>query len=110
MYMIEIKKDQLPYKTQIEINGDLFILGFNYNIYDERIYCTLYDVDNNILAEDEPITMGNILFGRLFIDNSGNLRNGFPKAVMIPNYYDVNKKDKMSYNNINEWALYVEEI
>ena len=110
MYMIQIKKDQLPYKTKIEINGELFILEFNYNIYDERIYCSLYDVDENVLAEDEPITMGQILFARYFIDNSGNLRNNFPKAVMIANYYDVNKKSKMNSSNIDEWALYVEEI
>lgn len=110
MYVIEIEKDRLPYKTQVEINGEIFTLELQYNLYDERVYCSLYDVDDNLLASDEPVTIGQMMFARYYIDNAGNFRNSFPKAIIIPNYYDSAKKDKMVYNNISEWALYVEEI
>lgn len=110
MYIIEIEKNRLPYNTQIEINGELFILEFKYNLYDERVYCSLYDINGVLLADDEPITNGQIMFARYYIDAAGNFRNGFPKAVIVPNYYDSAKKEKMVYNNISEWALFVEEI
>ena len=110
MYYIEIQKEQIPYITEVVINGEIFNLKFDYNIYDERIYCSLYDKNDKLLVEDEPITMGQMLFARLYIDNAGNFRNEFPRAVIVPNFYDASKKDKMTYENIDEWALFVEEL
>lgn len=110
MYAIEIEKDRIPYATQIEINGELFKLEFNYNIYDDKIYCSLYDIDDNLLVEDEPITFGQLMFARYYIDGNSNIRKGFPKAIIIPNYYESAKKSEMVYNNISEWALFVEEL
>lgn len=52
MYSVEIKKESLPYSTKLNIADNIFNLSFSYNLYDERVYCTLSDVDDNILAED----------------------------------------------------------
>lgn len=110
MYAIKVIKEQLPYKTDIEIAGKLFKLGFAYNIYDDRIYCSLYDIDNNLLAEDEPITYGQMMFARYYIDNAGNFRNIFPRAVLIPNFADGSIKEQITYDNIEELFIYVEEF
>lgn len=110
MYYIEIEKEQIPYITEIIINGQIFKLKFDYNMYDEKIYCSLYDQDDNILVEDEPIVMGQMLFARFYIDSAGNIINNFPKAIIIPNYYDASKKSKMTFENMEEWALFVEEL
>lgn len=110
MYVVKIKKEQLPYETKIVINGDLFKFEFMYNVYDERIYCNLYDKDNNLLAIDEPLTLGQIMFARIAVDDAGHIRNGFPKAIIVPNYFDSAKTDKIWYNNIDEWALFIEEV
>lgn len=110
MYIINISKEQIPYITDVEINGKLFKLGFNYNLYDNRIYIDLYDENGNVLSEDEPIVLGQILFSRYYIDNATNFRNEFPKALIIPNFFDSSVIDVMTYDNLEQWALYVEEI
>ena len=109
MYSVEIKKESLPYSTKLNIVDNIFNLSFNYNLYDERVYCTLSDVDDNILAEDEPIVLGQILFARYYIDDAGNFKETFPKAVIIPNFIDSANVGQILYNNINEAVLYVEE-
>lgn len=110
MYYVQIEKEQIPYLTEIIINGQIFKFKFSYNMYDEKIYCSLYNKDDNLLVEDEPIVMGQMLFARFYIDSSGNIRNNFPKAIIVANYYDASKKSKMTFENIEEWALFVEEL
>lgn len=110
MYYIEIEKEQIPYTTEIIINGQIFKLKFDYNLYDEKIYCSLYDQDDNILVEDDPIIMGQMLFSRLYIDSAGNMRNNFPKALIVPNFYESSKKSTITFKNIDECALFVEEL
>lgn len=110
MYAVKVMKEQIPYKTDIEISGKLFTISFNYNIYDDRIYCNLYDVNGNLLAEDEPLTYGQMLFSRYYIDNSGNFRNTFPKAVLIPNFGDSSVKEKIIFDNVDNLYIYVEEF
>lgn len=110
MYAIHVEKEKLPYKIDIEIAGKLFTLSFDYNVYDNRIYCSLFDVNGNLLAEDEPITYGQIMFSRYYIDNSGNFRNTFPRAVLIPNFSDSTVKEKITFDNADKLHIYVEEF
>lgn len=110
MYAIQIEKKTIPYKTNVVINGELFKLGFNYNIYDNRVYCSLYEFNDNVLVEDDPIVFGQILFGRYYMDNAKNFRKDFPKALLIPNFIDGNRVEEITYDNIESCAIYVEEI
>lgn len=109
MYTLQIFKNQIPYETRLEIGGGLFILKFKYNLYDERVYADLFDLENNLLVEDEPIVLGVPLFSRYYIDIAQNIRNGFPKALIIPDYID-SRTDKITFNNIEDVRLYVEEL
>lgn len=110
MYAIRIFKEQIPYKTRIEIGGQLVFLRFKYNLYDNRVYVDLLDIDENILIEDEPIILGIPLFLRCYIDESKNIRIGFPKAVIIPNFIDSRNTNKITFDNIENIRLYVEEL
>ncbi len=109
MYVLQVFKKQIPYETRLEIGGGLFILKFKYNLYDERVYVDLLDSDNVLLVEDEPIVLGVPLFSRYYIDIAQNIRKGFPKALIIPNYID-SRTDKITFNNIEDVRLYVEEV
>lgn len=110
MYLIEIKKENLPYKEKVVIKDKVFYLELNYNIYDSRVYATLLDIDENILVEDEPIVLGQIMFARYYIDVAGNFSDKFPKALMIPNFYDSANLNKIEYNNVEQSAIYIQEI
>lgn len=110
MYSIEIKKDQIPYKTKIPIGDNVFYLHFKYNMYDNRVYCDLLDVDENALCEDEPVVLGQMLFARYYIDAAGNFNNKFPKAFLIPNFLDGANTRKIDYDNIDKARIYIQEV
>lgn len=109
MYILQIYKNQIPYQTRIEIGGGMFTLKFKYNLFDNRVYADLLDIDENILVEDEPIVLGVPLFSRFYIDTALNIRNGFPKAVIIPDYLDESS-EKITFDNIENIRLYVEDL
>lgn len=110
IYSVDIIKDQLPYKTELSIKDKLFYLKFKYNIFDERIYVDLLDSKENILVEDEPVVFGQMLFARYYIDTAGNFNDSFPKALIIPNYYETYNLEKIDYNNVEESTLYIQEL
>ena len=110
IYSVDVIKNQLPYKTELSIKDKLFYLKFKYNIFDERIYVDLLDSEENILVEDEPVVFGQMLFARYYIDTAGNFDNSFPKALIIPNYYETYNLEKIDYNNIENSTLYIQEL
>lgn len=62
MYAIPILKKQIPYQTKLELGGGVFFLKFKYNLFDNRVYADLLDINENTLVEDEPIIFGIPLF------------------------------------------------
>lgn len=110
MYAIEISKKNIPYLTQISIKDNIFYINFRWNSYDNRVYIDLLDVNKNILVEDEPIVLGQILFSRYYIDESGNMNDEFPKALIVANFNDSNDLSNITYDNIQNVYLYVNEV
>lgn len=110
MYCIEIKKDQIPYKAKIPIGDNIFYLHFKYNLYDNRVYCDLLDVNENILNEDEPVVLGQMMFARYYIDAAGNFNNKYPKAFLIPNFLDSANTRNITFDNIDKARIYIQEV
>lgn len=110
MYCLEIKKEDIPYLTQITIVDNIFYFKFNWNSYDNRIYIDLLDVNKNILVEDEPIVLGQILFSRYYIDEGGNINTKFPQALIVANFNDGNNLENITFDNINKVSLYINEV
>lgn len=110
MYYIEVKKDNIPYKTQVVIKDKIFYFSFKYNMYDNRVYCDLLDVNENILVEDEPLVLGQMMFARYYIDAAGNFKDDYLKAVIIPNFEDVGNRGVIDYSNLNDVQIYIQEI
>lgn len=110
MYKIALSKDLIPYKEEIIINDELFYLAYNYNLYDSRIYIDLYNKNNELVAEQEPIVLGNTLWQKYLYDESARVNKKFPKALIIPQYKDMQNKKNITFDNINEVELYIQEL
>ena len=107
---IKLNKELIPSKIELIINGEIFYLGFNYNLYDERIYIDLYNAEDNLIQSQEPIILATPLWSRFQIDVAGNIKKGFPKALIIPNFQDPSRIDNIKYSNIENVELYIQEL
>lgn len=110
MYKVLIEKDKIPYKAQISIKDNIFYFKFSWNSYDNRVYVDLLDINNNVLVEDEPIVLGQMLFARYYIDSAHNFANNFPKAFIVPNHNESESYENITFDNINKVALYITEV
>lgn len=110
MYAVEINKKRIPYLTQISIKDNIFYIKFRWNSYDNRVYIDLLDVNKSILVEDEPIVLGQILFARYYIDDAGNMNDKFPKALIVANFNDGNDLSNITFDNIENVSLYINEV
>ena len=105
---INILKDSIPYITDITIAGETYQFEFTYNSYDNRVYITLYDIDNNLIYANEPILFGIPLWLNKLIDEKDNYNKKFPKKPIIPNTFD-RKIVKITFDNIDKIELLVIE-
>lgn len=110
MYKITLEKEMIPYKDEIAINDELFYLKYNYNSYDSRIYVDLYNKNNELVVEQEPIVLGNILWQKYLFDETARMNKNFPKALIIPQYKDMKNKNNITFENIDKVELYIQEI
>lgn len=107
---IKLNKELIPSKMELIINGEIFYLSFSYNIFDRRIYIDLYNSDDELIQAQEPIILATPLWSRFQIDVAGNIKKGFPRALIIPNFSDSSRIDNIDYYNIHDVELYIQEL
>lgn len=108
-FKFKINKEAIPYRTNISISGKDYIFEFKYNSYDNRVYLDLFDNRGVLIYPSEPIIYGIPLFYNKLIDERGNKNLKYPQAFIVPITIDKIYK-KITYNNINEIEMLVEEV
>lgn len=105
---MKIKKESIPYVTDINVGGENYQLLFKYNQYDKRIYVDLYDAAGELIYPNEPLTFGVPLWFNKIVDEKGNFNKKFPQKYIISNTLD-RKILKITYDNIDKIELIVED-
>lgn len=104
---MRIKKESIPYITDINIEGKNYQIEFKYNQYDERVYVDLYTSEGDLIYPNEPIIFGVPLWFNKLVDEKGNFNKKFPNKYIIPNTLD-RKVVKITYDNIDKIELILE--
>ena len=91
--IIPINKDNIPYRFEIELAGDVFIFEIHYNAEYDFFTVDLYR-DEEVLAYGEKLVYGSPLFGA-YADGR------FPQVTITPRDKAENET-KVTYQNLEE--------
>lgn len=83
MNRIEIKKDIIPYRFDIDIGNKIFTFDINYNFLFDYFTIDLSFADE-VLVKGEKLVLEEVLFKSLYKDDAGNIDERFPSDVLIP--------------------------
>lgn len=109
MFKLSIDKSMIPYRIETILNDKLCYLDVTYNTYDNRVYVSLLDENENEIAQKESIINTSTLFLRYCCDENRIFNDEFPAILMIPNFEDGSTK-KITFDNIDECYIYVYEF
>ena len=90
---IEIEKELIPYRFEIELGAELFELEIHYNLVHDFFTIDLYK-DGEVLVCGEKITYGVPLFSEVYDSR-------FPSPTIIP----IDKsglENRVTFENLNE--------
>lgn len=110
MYFFKVSKKSIPYEGKILIEQKIYFIDYKYNIFDERIYARLKNSKKEILTKYEPLALGVPLWSRLYVDNSKNIKKGFPKILFIPVYLNTKLKKPIFFSNVDKIVVMLKEI
>jgi len=106
MQYIEINKESLPERFDIDLGIETYTLGFNYNEYGDFFTCDLYRLDDT--GEEETLVLGEklVLNVPLFSEFAGD---EFPAPSLIP--MDLaNNETRVSWYNLGKTVfLYIDD-
>ncbi|MCY6957900.1 phage baseplate plug family protein [Clostridium brassicae] len=92
MGTIEIDKDLIPYRFDLELSNKIYTFVIKYNFISDFFTIDLL-IDDKILVQSEKIVLNEQLFKDLYEDSEGNLNEDFFTEALI---------FKSSNKNINE--------
>lgn len=90
---IEIEKELIPYRFEIELGAELFETEINYNLQHDFFTLDLYK-DDEVLVYGEKITYGVPLFSEVFDSR-------FPGPTIIP-WDESGQEQRVTFENLNE--------
>lgn len=90
---IEIEKELIPYRFEIELGVELFEMEINYNLGHDFFTIDLYK-DEEVLVLGEKITYGVPLFEEVFDSR-------FPGPTIIP-IDESGIEQRVTYENLND--------
>ncbi|MFZ0578948.1 MAG: hypothetical protein WAM41_15730 [Psychrobacillus psychrotolerans] len=90
---IEIEKELIPYRFEIELGVELFEMEINYNLVHDFFTIDLHK-DDEVLVYGEKITYGVPLFEEVFDSR-------FPGPTIIP-IDESEREQRVTYENLNE--------
>ena len=93
---IEIDKEAIPYRFEIELGGELFEMEIKYNQRFDFFTVDLYR-DDELLLAGQKIVYGQPLFP--------DYDNRFPKVPIIPMDESGTPIDRITYDNFGESVL-----
>ena len=89
---IEIEKELIPYRFEIELGVELFEMEINYNLVYDFFTMDLYK-DNEVLVYGEKLTYGVPLFEEVFDSR-------FPGPTIIP-FDESGQEQRVTFENLN---------
>ncbi|GGA31044.1 phage baseplate plug family protein [Psychrobacillus lasiicapitis] len=90
---IEIEKELIPYRFEIELGAELFEMEINYNLMHDFFTIDLYK-DNEVLVYGEKITYGVPLFAEVYDSR-------FPGPTIVP-IDESGQEQRVTFENLNE--------
>lgn len=111
---IPISKALMPYKYNIELGGNIFIMEFKRNSYTDTFTVSLYNSGGEVLCYNEPIVYGVPLFKDVY-------EQSFPAVEIVPcdesgqentvNSENLGKTVFLNiFNSENDTVLYKDKI
>lgn len=95
---IEIEKDLIPYRFEIELGAEIFDMEIHYNQVGDYFTIDLYK-DGEVLCCGEKIVYGEPLFSEIYDSR-------FPAPTIIP-LDESGKETRVGWNNLNETVYLV---
>ncbi|TQR21794.1 phage baseplate plug family protein [Psychrobacillus vulpis] len=90
---IEIEKELIPYRFEIELGAELFEMEINYNLQHDFFTVDLYK-DDKVLIYGERVTYGVPLFEEVFDSR-------FPGPTIKP-IDESGQEQRVTFENLNE--------
>ena len=90
---IEIEKELIPYRFEIELGVELFEMEINYNLVHDFFTVNLYK-DDEVLVLGEKVTYGVPVFEEVYDSR-------FPGPTIIP-IDESGIEQRVTYENLNE--------
>lgn len=100
MGTIEIDKDLIPYRFDLELSNKIYTFIIKYNFISDFFTMDL-SLNNEILVQSEKIVLNEQLFKDLYEDSEGNLNEDFFTEALI--FKSSNKNiDKITFSNLQD--------